>query len=52
LYSGNGKGTLYKDLTNAGLSESETFEMIYMYRNYLGGRIVDEMVTMLGDLNI
>ena len=42
LYSGNGKGTLYKDLTNAGLSESETFEMIYMYRNYLGGRIVDE----------
>jgi hypothetical protein len=42
LCSGNGNGKLYKDLTNAGLSQEETSEMIYTYRDYLGGRIVDE----------
>jgi hypothetical protein len=42
LYSGNGKGTLYKTLANAGLSERETYYMIQTYRHYLGGTIVDE----------
>jgi hypothetical protein len=42
LYSGNGRGTLYKALANAGLSAEETAEMIQTYRQYLGGKIVNE----------
>jgi hypothetical protein len=42
LYVDNGKGTLRKALTNSGLSEFETSQMIQTYRSYLGGTIIDE----------